>query len=86
MTDYPYSGILKQAKNTDIIGRMSYPNQWPEDCRPITKRQYVLCLGTEFILKYINSQWQAGRFVVLTPDEGFESHSVLQYGMSVMPL
>lgn len=52
MTDYPYSGILKQAKNTDIIGRMSYPNQWPEDCRPITKRQYVLCLGTEVILKY----------------------------------
>jgi len=38
------------------------------------------CLGTRAILKYINSQEHEGRFVVLILDEGFESHSVFQYG------
>ena len=54
LTVYPYSVILKGAKNIETNGRVNVSSSRPADRRPKSKRQYVLCLGTEAILKYIH--------------------------------
>ena len=53
LADYPYSVILKLAKNRDADGGVILSFSRPADCRPKSKRQYEPCLGTGGILKYI---------------------------------
>jgi len=55
---WPSAGISIQGLRTVVLNQ---------------KDNMLPCLGTRAILKYTYSQWQPGWFVVLTPDEGFES-------------
>jgi hypothetical protein len=41
MSDNPYSVILKGRKIQRRMVVSMYPNQWPEDSRPIIRRQYA---------------------------------------------
>jgi len=53
LTVYPYSVILKRAKNTDTDGVVLYPHRGLRTVVLNQKDNTLPCLGTRGILKYI---------------------------------